>query len=816
MIQIETIHVEEFRGIRNLTLRMNRNNFVISGPNGSGKSGIVDAIQFALSGEIRRLKGIGTGDLTLTSHGPHVETRTTPGTAFVRLDVYIPHLNKSASITRQIATPNRPSICPDDDDIKGVFERLENHPEMSLSRREIIKYIITEATQRSQDVQALLKLENIDRTRKLLKSTHNALEQSHSRAKNQEETAKLSLSRHLEIPQLTPDLLLDAVNRRRGILGLSAIANFTNETSIFDDITTEVGSGRCSNTKLSSIRDINALIDLVKIGLERSTKDEISTILNGIAELEENDDLLQLVQRHSLLQLGLDLIDGPPCPLCDTEWDVDALRNHILDKIKRSKEGQRIQAKLLGSGRAIAAQVATLRSLIDAVSKIDEASKVFIEKLGEWKGELQTFSQSLDSVAGMLMQKVRIESGWANPPLMLHKELSALIHEVKKRPEEDSAGNARDFLVIAQERLRSWQIACRGVEKESVAASRIRIAYQAYCEATEDVLTELYSAVDSDFSTYYRMLNYDDEDRFTATFEVSQGKLGLLVDFYGRGKFPPGAYHSEGHQDGMGVCLYLALMKQVFDKLFTFAVLDDVVMSVDSQHRKQFCRLLKSQFPDTQFIITTHDQIWTKQMRTEGLVSSKSAILFNKWTVETGPIFEEISDIWNQIDKDLAMNDIPCAAARLRRHLEWIAGELADELGAKVAYKGDGAYDMGELLSAVIGKQGELLKRAENVARSWGNDDEVAAIKAMRQTRSEILDAKGGEEWIINKAVHYNEWAEFSVEEFEPVVNTFHKLLSQFRCERGNCNSWLSLSPKVNPSDLRCACGSVRLNLRMK
>src|SRR2546429_4550729 len=26
--------------------------------------------------------------------------------------------------------------------------------------------------------------------------------------------------------------------------------------------------------------------------------------------------------------------------------------------------------------------------------------------------------------------------------------------------------------------------------------------------------------------------------------------------------FPPGAYHSEGHQDSMGVCRYLALMKR--------------------------------------------------------------------------------------------------------------------------------------------------------------------------------------------------------------------------------------------------------------
>jgi predicted ATP-dependent endonuclease of OLD family len=41
VIQIESIHIQEFRGIRDLTLAMNGSSFVVSGPNGSGKSGVV-------------------------------------------------------------------------------------------------------------------------------------------------------------------------------------------------------------------------------------------------------------------------------------------------------------------------------------------------------------------------------------------------------------------------------------------------------------------------------------------------------------------------------------------------------------------------------------------------------------------------------------------------------------------------------------------------------------------------------------------------------------------------------------------------------
>ena len=69
---------------------------------------------------------------------------------------------------------------------------------------------------------------------------------------------------------------------------------------------------------------------------------------------------------------------------------------------------------------------------------------------------------------------------------------------------------------------------------------------------------------------FYRDINGDDEFGFKARFEPAEGKLDLEVAFYDRGMFPPGAYHSEGHQDGMGVCLYLALMKRLLGDRFRF------------------------------------------------------------------------------------------------------------------------------------------------------------------------------------------------------------------------------------------------------
>ena len=74
---------------------------------------------------------------------------------------------------------------------------------------------------------------------------------------------------------------------------------------------------------------------------------------------------------------------------------------------------------------------------------------------------------------------------------------------------------------------------------------------------------------------------------------------------------------------------------------------------------------------------------------------------------------------------------------------------------------------------------------------------------------------KGEEDWTVNKAVHFNEWANFSPNDFMPIVNAFKDLLACAQCD--DCGSWLYITPKgTSPEGLRCSCNSVNLNLKKK
>jgi hypothetical protein len=350
-------------------------------------------------------------------------------------------------------------------------------------------------------------------------------------------------------------------------------------------------------------------------------------------------------------------------------------------------------------------------------------------------------------------------------------------------------------------------------EAAKLASDAAKAAYDAYCRAMEDELNALYADVQDDFSQFYRLINEDDEAKFTAKLTPSEGKLDFDVNFYERGLFPPGAYHSEGHQDGMGVCLYLALMKRLFGKDFTIALLDDVVMSVDSGHRYRFSKLLKTHFPDTQFVITTHDRLWAEQMKSAGLVTTKTSLAFHSWTVDTGPLVESSSDIWEEIDAALAKGKVETAAHGLRHHLEYASRHLADQLGASPVFRADGNYDLGELLPSVLSRVKDLYGKAVDSAQSWGNTTAKEAALARKAALSSSNGASNVEQWAVNKAVHYNEWANFGRKDFEPVVAAFKELLDCLQCR--DCQSWLYISPRgTRPGSLRCQSNGVNFNLK--
>lgn len=819
MIKVEKIQIEEFRGIRNLTLEFNGKNYAISGPNGTGKSGVVDALEFALTGNISRLSGEGMGNVSVKDHAPHVDSRDDPEKARITITFKIPSLNnKQVVLERTVKNASSPKITPSSPEVIAILEQFDGHPEFVLSRREIIRYVISKPGNRSEEVQALLRLDQIGELRSNLKTISNAYDKEAKDFKRAQIQASESLAQALEITELVKERILEAVNSRRTILGLISLTDLTATTALNDGLES---NAKATNTakvnKVSATAELKSCSEALQKITAENVKTECADLQTQLNALGSNPIATESVSREKFLRTAIDFVTETVCPVCDTKWDIPTLQGIIRTKLQKFEEVTKIRTEL----------EKRLEPIISIIDEVDSAI-VSIEKLAkilatEHLPTLSTYRVSLALHRKALRDFLPLASAISAIEKIssIPENISEIIGIIEKAvaaiPEPTQQEAARDYIIRGQDRLETYRKTARDSDKAKQRAELAKKTYDIYTDVSNKALEGVYKDVEGEFSTLYSAINSEDEGSFTAKLTPSIGKLGFDVDFYGRGHFPPGAYHSEGHQDAMGLCLYLALMKKLQGGNFRFAVLDDVLMSVDTDHRREVCNLLKQQFSDTQFVLTTHDEVWLKLMTTVGLIAPGNATRFSNWTPDLGPVEWRTRDVWTEIDNALKTNnDVHTAASLLRYYLEHVFREACDSLRARVEFKGDGRYELGDTLAPAVRRFRDLILEGAKVAEAWNQKDLADTLKSREKSLGDSFLVTNAEQWQVNPAVHYNEWANFAVNDFTPVVTAFRDLVQKFFCEKPECAClfYLTTTPPKTPDAVRCSCGNTNINLK--
>lgn len=531
MIRIDKIHIKEFRGIRNLTLELKGQSFAVCGPNGTGKSGIVDAIEFALTGNISRLVGTGTAGLSVKMHGPHVDSRNKPGAASVTLDVIIPSLgNKKAQIHRTVKAANAPAIKPADKDVIAAFENVNLHPEFVLSRRELIRYVLAEPGQRSKEVQSLLRLDDIEKLRGVLQKIANTCTKELPGLEQADRGAIANFLAVLDIAQLSKKSVLDAVNPRRELLGLPPLTDLDAKSSVKDGLATTAASVPGRVPKLQASADLLILRGALQALQTDSFKHLCLTIATNATELGNDAGRLDGLSRETLLKSALELYDGAACPVCDTPFEPDAFKGHLARKRAHledvSKKREALEAELKPVIESFEAVGKALNNMIDYAGLF--SPKIDVTALTEFRGVLRGRYQQLQKLLP-LDDTFAILLVADNVPDM-ELSLAALGAAIDAIPEPTKQEAARDFLVLAQERLEIYRTARLKLEAGKVRGERARKVLTSYDMVTTTALEKIYKNVEAEFAGYYRKINEDDENSFTAKLIPSNSKLGFEVD----------------------------------------------------------------------------------------------------------------------------------------------------------------------------------------------------------------------------------------------------------------------------------------------
>src|SRR5262249_17795752 len=150
----------------------------------------------------------------------------------------------------------------------------------------------------------------------------------------------------------------------------------------------------------------------------------------------------------------------------------------------------------------------------------------------------------------------------------------------------------------------------------------------------------------------------------------------------------PLLHFSESHLDTLGLCYFLALRRHEALRApgFKLLVLDDVLHSVDADHRGRIAMLIKDQFSDHQIIITTHDIHFYEGLRRELGSSGYAYRRINNWDLTRGPVFGDPLADFDRITvseerEQLSPESLAAAGGRF---FEWLLRETTESLEVSV------------------------------------------------------------------------------------------------------------------------------------
>ena len=816
--------VQNVRGLPSLHLELDGRNVVIWGPNGAGKSCIVDAIDFLFTGRISRLTGEGTARLSLSRHGPHIDHDA--GSAIVTATVQLEGSPEPVELSRCMAQPDQ-LVCPNDArESLAKLRDLMHRGGVILTRRDILRYVAAEAGKRADQIEELLHLKDVDDVRSSFRRAVTEMDRKQKAATKAVETAKAEVNVTLGLTTYSAQGLLEAVNDARQILGGAPL-----DILEFNRFKEGIAPPGPSDEESTSI-NFNLLQQAIQVIRREAPTGAVprlemsdQNLRNGITALRKNPALFAELELLELTEHASRFVDDSTieCPVCGASWTEGNLKAHLDAKISTAHTAEVVRRGILESAETLANPTRTLRANINALT---EGLRTADVQTGyDDLQVLEAWLQSLNTLLEVVTEPVEryLESGLPSDDtarLFVPDTLNVLLDRVEESlqdalPKPNPEQTAWDKLTTLEESVRVLENRTKEQQIAALHSKRSKILFAEYEKARDAVLEGMYIRIADRFVQFYKVLHTHEGDHFDARLQPKGAGLAFDVDFMGRGSHPPHALHSEGHQDSMGVCLFLALNEELVKGDLGFIVLDDVMMSIDTGHRKDVCRLLTEQFGDCQFVITTHDRTWAKQLKQQRVVDATQVIEFTGWTVEGGPNTHRQMDLWETIEAHLGREDVNGAAFRLRRGSEDFFEDVCDALGAQVTYNSGMQWQLDDWLPAAMDQYKELIKRGRRAASSWRNGEAVSIFEELESVRKQVFGRTFVEQWSINASVHHNNWENMSREDFSPVADAFRDLQSLFECS--TCGGLLKKIPRRGSTQIvKCPCGKFNWNLRQK
>ena len=692
--KINEINLKGIRGTKDtLKLPLNGKSALLYGDNGTGKSSISDSLEWFFTDKVEHLNSLEI-DLKEALRNAKID-------ASVISEVALSFTNNKVDATKNIYY-KKAKLVADFNNTSEDFTKFytdTKNDNLILRFKNLTNFVDNTKTEKLKYLSEIIGFSEVSKKKEVLQKCYNAIKSEIT--KQNFEGQKSNLQRIL-IEKIGASIsqeqnFIDKLNEKIKPL------NIGFEIKVLEDINkvlTHLTSPENNklNLELAFLENIQNNLNLLKSEIEFINSEYGKYYLEFEKIALDVQSIMQTFFKE-LLNSGKNVITKyhkeDSCPLCLQPKNIEELQSEITKRLEEIEESSK-KLNDFNKSKTLVSEIALERTKrIDALLQNPDINtdenkvlKIEIQKIKDKIGAFQNastikvtsgekiaepekiniFEDDFNFQAQILDRITKIKEVLKNNSTILYNEIS-------------SAKEA--FLNI---RLIEKQ---KGVLENQ--QNSLKIIYDEFIKKQKEGLENFITTFSGKINEFYQFMNPNEpfQELKIVTIGEDDELNGLTIEYKYEGNWvsPPQKYFSESHLNCFGLSFFLASVI-AFNKESKFVVLDDVISSFDSTHRKKFADLIIEKFNEYQFIVLTHEREWFDNM-IKPLAKKKGWYINEiKWSEDKGTHFDETpSELKDFIEHNLSQGVSSNIGNPIRRYIEQKLKDIASNTDAKVVFK---------------------------------------------------------------------------------------------------------------------------------
>jgi recombinational DNA repair ATPase RecF len=626
MTKIKSLKIKGLRGIKEeLTLELDKKSILLYGENGSGKSSITDAVEWFYTNRIDHLSSEEIGRIGMEALRNIFLKDEEEGT------ITFEFTNDKYNSERSIFYKKESLQSKVSNSSEEFKEYLKNSQKENLILRHgnLVDFILVSKKEKLDTLSGIIGFSEVSKVRDTLRKIVGELSRELKRGNfdNRISNQKAKIIEQLGRVVTSDDQLVEAVNDL--IKPLKIEKEITQINEIEAVLTLMKKPEDTLIFQLQSFYDkiadwtanAPATLDEIK-SLYGNYYKQFQKIIGDIEQL--NKILLEKLLCEGVTVIKEEVIKEDNCPLCLQPKNKNQLLRELEARIAELQQTRKEKQKLDELKglliKELRGPIQQLNYFLSETFANTEESRELKEKIESLKSGFEIFSTQLD-VEISPSQTLK-----APEEITIQREsLDRIADFCQKKIENLRSSRKDDLKFDIQSKLllsREAYLDIKKLEKEKAALElqqrSLELIYSEFLKKQKEALESFLTRFSNEIDELYQFMNPEEkvEDIRLIPLEKDEELVGLTLEFkfYKNSESPPQKYLSESHLNCLGIMFFLTSVK-AFNKKNKFFILDDVISSFDSPHRKRFAHLLLEKFPDYQVILMTHESDWFEYVK---------------------------------------------------------------------------------------------------------------------------------------------------------------------------------------------------------